>query len=179
MNTPFRALALLVAVCGVGGVSAQQPSRQTTAPAIAFDSVPDFLKMPPNVHFGEVPGVAVDSRGHIYVFSRSGSASGPAFGPVAAQLLEFGPKGDFIREIGKDLYGWAFAHSVRIDRNNEIWAIDKGSDMIIRFNQAGRVVWVFGRRQESADGAEPHEHTTPPQPPQDGRFRQPTDIAWD
>lgn len=171
-------LAVLVLAAAVHPTSAQRPSA-STAPMIAFDSVPDFLKLPTGMNFGEVPGVAVDSRGHVFVFSRSGSASGPAFGPVAAQLLEFGPKGEFIREIGKDLYGWAFAHSVRIDRNDEIWAIDKGSDMIIRLNKAGRVVWVFGRRQESADGAEPWEHTNPPQAPQDGRFRQPTDIAWD
>jgi len=173
------ALALLMTVFVAPAGRAQAPAPQGSAPEIRFDSVPDFLKLPPGVNFGEVPGVAVDSKGHVYVFSRSGSASGPAFGATAAQLLEFGPKGDFIREIGKDLYGWAFAHSVRIDRNDHIWAIDKGSDMVIRFNQAGRVHWVFGRRQESADGAEPWGHVTPPLPPQDGRFRQPTDIAWD
>ena len=43
----------------------------------------------------------------------------------------------------------------------------------------GRVVWVFGRRQESADGADPWVQNTPPAAPIDGRFRQPTDIAWD
>lgn len=155
---------------------------QTAAPAvpeIPFDSVADFLKLPEGFNFGEVPGVAVDSRGRVYVFSRSGSASGPAFGPTAAQLLLFGPKGEFIKEIGKDLYGWSFAHSVRIDRNDNIWAIDKGADMVIRMDPSGRVVWVFGRRQESADGAEPWEHVTPPLAAQDGRFRQPTDVAWD
>ena len=36
---------------------------------------------------------------------------------------------------------------MRIDKDDNIWAIDKGSDMIIKFNQAGRVVWVFGRAQ--------------------------------
>ena len=68
---------------------------------------------------------------------------------------------------------------MRIDKNDNIWAIDKGSDMVIRFNQAGRVTWVFGRKQESADGAEPLGHPNPPLPPQEGRFRQPTDVAWD
>jgi len=153
---------------------------QQNVPEIAFDSVPDFLKLPPGMNFGEVPGVAVNSKGHVFVFTRSNSAQGPAFAPTAAQLLEFGPNGDYIGEIGKGLYGWAFAHSVRIDKNDNIWAIDKGSDMVIRFNPAGRVVWVFGRRKESSsDHAKAWEHPDPPLPHVDGLFREPTDIAWD
>jgi hypothetical protein len=126
-----------------------------------------------------VPGVAVNSKGHIFVFTRSNSAYGPAYGATAAQLLEFGPKGEFLREVGKQLYGWSFAHSVRIDRDDNIWAIDKGSDMVIKFTAAGRVQWVLGRRQESADGARPWAHVDPPLPARDGLFRQPTDVAWD
>src|SRR4051812_30203424 len=152
---------------------------QQSALELAFDSVPEFLKLPPGMNFGEVPGVAVNSRGHVFVFTRSNSASGPAFGPTAAQLLEFGPKGELVREVGKGLYGWSFAHSVRIDKADNIWAIDKGSDMIIKMNPAGRVQMVFGRRKESADGAEPWEHVNPPLPHVDGLFRQPTDVAWD
>jgi sugar lactone lactonase YvrE len=152
---------------------------QQNVPEIAFDSVPDFLKLPPGMNFGEVPGVAVNSKGHIFVFTRSNSAGGPAYGPAAAQLLEFGPKGEFLREIGKGLYAWAEAHTVRIDKDDNIWAIDKGSDMVIKFNQAGRVLMTFGRRLESADGAKPWEHVEPPLPAVDGLFRQPTDVAWD
>src|SRR5207248_10015955 len=85
-----------------------------------------------------------------------------------------------IREIGKGLYAWAEAHTVRIDKDDNIWAIDKGSDMVIKFNQTGRVVMVFGRRSESADeGAKPWEHPDPPLAPVDGLFRQPTDVTWD
>jgi len=164
---------------GGGGDGQQPPVQMTTAPEIPFDSIPDFFKLPEGMNFGEVPGVAVNSKGHIFVFTRANSAYGPAYGPTAAQLLEFGPKGDFIREVGKQLYGWSFAHSVRIDKDDNIWAIDKGSDMVIRMNPQGRVVWVFGRRQESADGAKPWEHVEPPLPARDGLFRQPTDVAWD
>jgi len=152
---------------------------QQSVPEIRFDSVPDFLKLPPGMNFGEVPGVAVDSRGNVYVFTRSNTATGPAYAPAAAQLLEFGPDGEFMREIGKGLYAWAEAHTVRIDKDDNIWAIDKGSDMVIKFNQAGRVTMVFGRRSESADGAKPWERVDPPLPAADGLFRQPTDVTWD
>jgi sugar lactone lactonase YvrE len=155
-------------------------SAQTSVPELPFESVPDFLKLPAGMNFGEVSGVAVNSRGHVFVFTRSNSAQGPAYAPSAAQLLEFGPKGEFIGEIGKGLYGWSFAHTVRIDRDDNIWAVDKGSDMVIKFNPQGRVMMVFGRRAESADEETgPWEHVNPPLPAVDGRFRQPTDVAWD
>jgi 6-bladed beta-propeller protein len=174
------ASGLLVAQ-GRGGAGADPapPVQMTTAPEIPFDADSDFVKLPEGMNFGEVPGVAVNSKGHIFVFTRSNSAYGPAYGATAAQLLEFGPKGAFIREVGKQLYGWSFAHSVRIDKDDNIWAIDKGSDMVIKFSAGGRVQWVFGRRQESADGARPWEHVDPPLPARDGLFRQPTDVAWD
>src|SRR5579859_5615048 len=139
---------------------------QQNVPEISFDSVPDFLKLPPGMNFGEVPGVAVNSKGHVFVFTRSNSANGPAYGASAAQLLEFGPKGEFLREIGKGLYAWSEAHTVRIDKNDNIWAIDKGSDMVIQFNPAGRVIATFGRRSESADeGTRPWGRVDPPLPP--------------
>jgi hypothetical protein len=153
---------------------------QQSVPEIPFDSVPDFPRLPPGMNFGEVSGVAVNSKGHVFVFTRSNSAGGPAYAPTASQLLEFGPKGEFVREIGKGNYGWSFAHTVRIDKDDNIWAVDKGSDLIIKFNPAGRIVMVFGRRRESADEeTKPWEHVTPPLPPVDGLFRQPTDVAWD
>jgi sugar lactone lactonase YvrE len=153
---------------------------QPAVPEIPFESVPNFFKLPAGMNFGEVAGVAVNSKGRVYVFTRSNSASGPAYAPTAAQLLEFSPKGELLREIGKGLYAWSFAHSVRIDRDDNIWAIDKGSDMVIKFNPAGQVLWVFGRRKESADAAtKAWEHVNPPLPAVDGLFRQPTDVAWD
>src|SRR6195256_1885282 len=95
---------------------------QQSAPELAFDSVPNFFKLPNGMNFGEVPGVAVNSKGHVFVFTRSNSANGPAYAPTAAQLLEFDSNGEFVKEIGKNLYAWAFAHSVRIDKNDNIWA---------------------------------------------------------
>jgi DNA-binding beta-propeller fold protein YncE len=146
---------------------------------IRFHSVPDFLKLPPDLHLGEATGVAVNSKGHIFIFSRTNSI-GPAYGASAAQLLEFAPDGKFLREIGHHLYAWSFAHTVKVDKDDNIWVTDKGSDMVIKFNPEGRVVMVFGRKQEASDeGTGPLKHVKPPLPPVDGMFRQVTDVAWD
>jgi hypothetical protein len=87
---------------------------QQAVPSIAFDSIPDPLHLPPNMYFGEVSGVSVNSKGHVFVLSR-GNTSGPAYAAAATQLLEFDAKGQFVREIGKNLYAWSFGHSVKID----------------------------------------------------------------
>src|SRR6266481_5950950 len=148
-------------------------------PEIPYDSVANLLKLPPDMHLGEVPGVAVNSKGHIFVYSRGGSSRGPAFGNTASQILEFDRNGMYLREIGKNLYAWAFAHTVRVDKDDNIWATDKGSDMVIKFNPEGRVQMVFGRKQEASEKSEPHERVDPPKAHDDGRFRQPTDVTWD
>jgi len=152
---------------------------QQTVPNIAYESVPNPLRLPTNMYFGEVSGVAVNSKGHVFALSR-GNTSGPAYAAAATQLLEFDGKGQFIREIGKNLYAWSFAHTVKVDPSDNIWVTDKGSDMVIKFDPEGRVVMVFGRKQEASDeDTAPLKHPKPPLPPEDGRFRQVTDVAWD
>jgi hypothetical protein len=54
---------------------------------------PNLLKLPSDLYLGEVAGVAVNSKGHIFVYTRSGQT----------RLFEFDAKGNFVREIGKDL----------------------------------------------------------------------------
>src|SRR5260370_9917161 len=147
------------------------------APEIPFDSVPNFLKLPADLHLGEAWGVAVNSKGHIFVFSR-GSTTGPAFGAAAAQLLEFGADGRYLREIGHNLYAWSYAHCVRVDKDDNIWAIDKGSDMIVKFNPEGRGMMVFGRKQEASDETVPWTPVDPPRPAANGRVPPPTPWTW-
>jgi hypothetical protein len=155
---------------------AQAPAA---VPQIPYESVPNLLKMPKDMYLGEVSGVALNSKGHIFAFSR-GNTVGPAYAAGAAQLLEFAPDGTFIREIGHNLYAWSFAHAVKVDAHDNIWVTDKGSDMVIEFNPAGQVAMVFGRKQEASDeDTGPRKHPNPPLPPIDGMFRQVTDITWD
>jgi sugar lactone lactonase YvrE len=153
--------------------------QATPVPTISYESVPDFLHLPANMYFGEVSGIAVNSKKHIFILSR-GATKGPAFAAAAAQLLEFGPDGQFLQEIGKGLYAWAFAHTVRVDKDDFTWVTDKGSDMVVKFTPEGRVAMVWGRKPEASDeDTAPLKHVTPPLPAVQGLFRQVTDVTWD
>jgi streptogramin lyase len=196
-----RMKRLLLAVSFVTWCMAPVATQTPAVPELPFESVPDPLTLPPDIHFGEIAGVAVNSKGHIFVFSR-GNVTGPAYMATASQLLEFDPKGKFVREIGKNNFAWAYAHAVRVDKQDNIWIVDKGSNMILKFNPQGRVVWVFGRKGESSHLDVPPDYAsqlsgllqragvavTPPTPNnprnpvpvhRDNVFNQPTDVAWD
>src|SRR5713226_4818556 len=142
-------------------------AKAQNVPEIPFDSAPNFLKLPPNLYLGEGIGVATNSKGHIFVYTRSQST----------RLFEFDQKGTFLKEIGEGLYGFAFAHAVRVDPQDNIWAVDEGTNMVIKFNPQGRVVMLLGRRPESVEGIMATAATEPPAQPY--TFNRPTDVAWD
>jgi DNA-binding beta-propeller fold protein YncE len=165
----FLTIFVVVAWCGMP-VFAQSKAKAENVPEIPFDSVPNFLKLPPNLYLGEGIGVATNSKGHIFVYTRSGDT----------RLFEFDQKGNFLHEIGEGLYGFQFAHAVRVDPQDNIWAVDEGTNMVIKFNPEGRVVMVLGRRPEAFTGVPVSMGFNAPVPPAEPYvFNRPTDVAWD
>jgi NHL repeat len=164
-----RSLALVFVIAIWAGPSALVAQTKATAenvPEIAYDSVPNFLKLPPNLYLGEGIGVATNSKGHVYVYTRSGDT----------RLFEFDRNGAFVREIGQGLYGFEFAHAVRVDSEDNIWAVDEGTNMVIKFSPDGRVVMVLGRRPEAVEGVGAASPAAAPEP---YVFSRPTDVGWD
>jgi hypothetical protein len=94
-------------------------------------------------------------------------------------LFEFDATGRYLREIGEGLYGFAFAHAVRVDPLDNIWTVDEGSNMVIRFNPQGRVTMVLGHRPEPQDAGLTVAPQAPGANPQPYTFDRPTDVAWD
>ena len=172
-------LALLPATLVFAQAPAGSPSLTPAAlaarakvqnvPEIPFESVPNFFKMPPNLYLGEGIGIATNSKGHIFIFTRS----------QRTRLFEFDQAGAFVREIGEGLYGFVFAHAVRVDPKDNIWAVDEGSNMVIKFNPEGRVVMTMGRRPEPSDAV--GQPAPAPDPANPGKyiFNRPTDVGWD
>jgi len=91
-----------VVACLSSAVFASSLGGQDAVPEIAFTASADVVKLPAGRYFGEVAGIAMNSKRHLFVFSRTGQRS-TVHGASAAQLFEFGPDGSFIREIGQDL----------------------------------------------------------------------------
>jgi len=151
---------------------------QSPVSAIRFDANANPLTLPTGMYFGEVTGIDIDARKHVFVFTRTGARSSVHDG-VASQLFEFGPDGRYLREIGSNLYGFSFAHTVRVDPQGNLWTTDEGTNMVVKFSPAGRVLMVLGRRDEAVEEAAPHVPGTPPPPPRWGGFNRPTDVAWD
>jgi NHL repeat len=166
LNVVVLAVVVITLLAALPGF-AQTKAKAENVPEIPFTSVPNFFKLPPDLYFGEGIGIATNSKGHVFVYTRSGDT----------RLFEFDQNGNYVRELGQGLYGLEFAHTVRVDREDNIWTVDEGTNMIIKFNPEGRVVMVLGRRPEPVAG--PFDSTLPPAPPEKYRFGRPTDVTWD
>jgi hypothetical protein len=159
---------IVVALLCAGPVLAQVKAKAQNVPEIPYESVPNFLKLPAGLYLGESVAVATNSKGHVFVYHRSANT----------RLFEFDQNGNYLREIGEGLYGFEFAHSVRVDPEDNIWAVDEGTNMVIKFNPAGRVMMVLGRRPEAVAGAVATP-TGPAPPAEKYLLGRPTDVGWD
>lgn len=191
----WQILALIGAICASTPGFAQLERRPISehyyypppfaipqeAPEIRFDVPnPDYFVLPGDANFGEISAVATDSKGHVFILSRS-NAKGDLHGGSATQVFEFDEHGKYVREIGRDLYSFGYGHGIRTDKNDDIWVIDKGTDMVTKFNhKTGKVVLVLGRREELTTPYWEHRaEEREKRPPEEGGFAEPTDIAWD
>lgn len=139
----------------------------------------------PGHTIGEATGVAKNSKGHLFVFTRSGNA-GPARGATASQLFEFDQNLKFVKQWGPDNYAASFAHTVRVDKHDNVWMTDEGSNMVVKFNPEGNVSMVLGRKPEAIDFIEHYTMRGELDKPENrypvgnmGTFGRPTDVAFD
>ncbi len=151
---------------------------------IKFDSVPNALQVPATSLFGEVAGVATNSKGDVFVYTRTGHptitiGTMRPFVHGGSRLFQFDKTGKFTREIGRETYSFLVASQVRVDKDDNIWVVDEMANTVHKFDPAGRVVMLLGRRAE-AEAVPARVNTTG-----DGSgqptdlFNRPTDVAFD
>jgi DNA-binding beta-propeller fold protein YncE len=174
-----RLMQALFAATLIAGVLANAQN----APEIKFDSVPNAIQLPADTYLGEVGGVATNSRGDIFVYTRTGHPTitiGTArpFAHGGSRLFEFDKNGKFVREIGKNSYGFMFAAQVRIDPNDNIWVVDQMTNMVIKFDPQGHLAMLLGRKAEAVPVPVRETKGDGVGQPTD-LFDRPTDVAWD
>jgi len=170
MLTRLFLSAAAVALLGGASLMAQTKATAENVPTIPHTSVPNFFKLPPDLYLGEGIGIATNSKGNIFIYHRSGDT----------RLFEFDPNGTFVKEWGVGVYGIEFAHQVRVDAQDNVWVVDEGTNMVIKFNPSGRVVMVLGRRPEPVAGATQTQNAqNPPALDRKYGFGRPTDVTWD
>jgi hypothetical protein len=149
-----RTFRFVVAAAAAVACSASLYAQQMAGPELAFDST-DILQMPAGQYLGEVAGVATNSKGHIFIYTRTGHpiatvGDSRTFYHGGSKLYEFDQAGKFVREIGQGLYGMNAAQQVRIDPQDNIWIVDAGSSQVMKFDPDGRAVtMVYGRKPEN------------------------------
>jgi hypothetical protein len=174
---------ILTAIISAGVWAAVPGAAQNSAPEIKFDSIPNALQLPAGLYLGEVEGVATNSKGDIFVYTRTGHPTVTIgtmrpFAHGGSRLFQFDRGGKYVREIGKDTYAFMAASQARVDPADNLWVVDEMSNTVMKFDPQGRVVMLLGRKAESevvparaatGDGAgQPTD-----------LFNRPTDVAWD
>jgi hypothetical protein len=177
-----RFATLLLAAAAVLAVPAAAQETSFTAT--------ENLQLPRDTFFGAVAGVATNSKGHVFVYSRTGTpvvtlGGARYFVRGGSVLTEFDENGKYVRSIGKNVYGFLAAAAVRVDRNDNVWVVDAYSGMVIKFDPQLRIVMMLGRKPEAVDvPAGPNNGRQPAgAPPASGMqsdlFEGPTDVAFD
>ena len=146
-----RSLQLLLAATLGSGIPV---AAQLPVPEIPFDSAADPLKFPETIPLGEAAGVATNSKGDVFVYTRTGHptvslGTSRAFAHGGSRLFQFDRSGKFVREIGQGSYGFMFAQQVRVDPQDNIWTVDQMSSMVIKFDSNGQVQMLLGRKAEA------------------------------
>src|SRR5438445_450291 len=145
-------MTFALALCGATALATAVTAQN--APTINFESAPNALTLPDDIYLGEVGGVATNSRGDIFVYTRTGHptmsmATARPFVHGGSRLFQFDRNGKFTREIGQGVYGFLFAAQVRVDPQDNLWVVDEYSSMVMKFDPQGRVAFLLGRKPES------------------------------
>lgn len=122
-----------------------------SVPEIAYDAVADAISLPA---YGEVAGVATNSRGQVFVYARTGHAVATlgderTFYHGGSRIFQFDQNGRFVKEIGQGVYAVNFAQQLRIDPQDNIWIVDAGSNAVVKFDGEGRYLMNLGRKPEN------------------------------
>jgi peptidylamidoglycolate lyase len=123
--------ALLAVV--LGGVAVLMAGRPW-AGRTRYEVVHGWPQVPAGFSFGHVPGVAVDSHDHVWVFHRG-----------IHPIVQFeGKTGRFVRWFGDGTF--LRPHGLRVDAQDNVWVTDKDQNLIYKFDHDGKLLMTVGTK---------------------------------
>ena len=167
----------------VAAALAKQAEIEKNAPRLQITEEVLPLVVPGHT-IGEAVGVAKNSKGHLFVFTRSG-ATGPAKGATASQLFEFDPDTQVREAVGTgQLRGLVRAHRPRRQgrqRLDDRRRLEHGRQVQPR---RARCPWCSAESPKpstisSASPRKAHKETARRRRRGPASFNRPTDVTWD
>jgi len=170
MDRRWMAVLALLAFAGLFVVScmAQQSadSGDRSVPSYVVD--PFWPTMPDEWVLGQVAGLAVDDRDHVWVLQRPWSLTSDELAQnpearccrPAPPVMEFTPEGVFVQGWGGEGegYDWpADEHGIHVDYMGNVWISSAGGprmgsrteNQLLKFSRDGTFLLQIGRRGES------------------------------
>ncbi|HVQ12232.1 MAG TPA: 6-bladed beta-propeller, partial [Vicinamibacterales bacterium] len=155
--------AAAMSLCAAAAMNAQE-SGGPSIPQLAFHPVENFFHYPAYSVIGRLSGVAVSPTGQIVALNRGHH-------PV----LEFKADGTFVRSWGEGSKMFEGAHTVRFDRQGDLWYIDAADNIIFHFDKEGRTLGTLGTNPEPWTYL---THVIERAVPGRASLYQETDIGW-
>src|SRR5262245_37071737 len=151
-HNTLRALRSLVfaAIAAAAATLGAQAPRE-----IAYDANADVLSLPiAQGYIGEVAGVATNSKGHVFVYTRTGHAVATlgderTFYHNGSRLFQFDQSGKFVKETGQRVEAVNSVQQGRVDPQDNVWMVDAGSNQIVKFDPDGKYLLTLGRKPEN------------------------------
>jgi len=127
-------LAVVLAGTGLTLVRAQDQAKYPMVNvATVYEVDPAWPQKPSEFQWGHVPGVAVDAKDNVYVFTR-------AVPPVQV----YDAKGKLLRSWGTKTI--ASAHHIKIDHEGNVWTTDIVNHTVEKYTPEGKLLLTIGTK---------------------------------
>ncbi len=126
------ALVITLGVALLGSPAGEKRKYPAVNLAITYEVDANWPKKPAGTYWGSVPGIAVDAKDNVYVFTRA---------QLPVQVYD--ANGKFLRGWGK---GIGSSHHIKIDHEGNVWIADMGNHVVEKYTPEGKLLLTIGTK---------------------------------
>ena len=140
-----RRITFAISVVSLTVLTALVAQRTLADAAARYTAVAAWGQLTAPLKWGEVPNVAIDPKGTVFVFTRA-----------EPPVVELTAAGKLVKTWGQGMFVWP--HGIRFDRDGNLWitdgrAADGNGQMVYKFSADGtKVLLTLGTKGVSGEG---------------------------